>query len=222
PEYDHDLEGLSESPRVLLPAEEAQQIDRMLHFGQELKTPFVIYGAHEAFKRVDELKQANVPVLISLKWPEKPKDADPTDIPNYRDLVMRDQAPAVPGVLAKAGVKFAFYSDGVDTAPDLKKAIKKAIDAGLSRADAIRALTWNAAEIYGVSDRLGSIEKGKIANLVVMHGDAFDEKAIIEYVFVDGRQFQPSKEAQQGPPEPPPGSRKPSPTSYDSRTEDKN
>jgi hypothetical protein len=200
PEYDHDLEGLQESPRLLLPADESQQIDRIVNFGHELNVPFVIYGLHEGYRRIDELKQANVPVLISLKWPERPKDADPTDIPNYRELVMEEQAPAVPGMLAKAGVKFAFYSDGVDSAPDLKKAIKKSLDAGLSRADAVRALTMNAAEMYGVADRLGSIEKGKIANLVVTKGEAFDDKSTIEYVFVDGKEFQPSKEQQQGPP----------------------
>jgi imidazolonepropionase-like amidohydrolase len=172
----------------------------MLGFGAELKVPFVLYGLHEAYKRVDQIRAANVPALISLKWPEKPKDADPSDIPNYRDLLMRDRAPAVPGLLAKAGIKFGFYSDGVETAPDLKKALKKAIDAGLSRADAIRALTLNVAEIYGVSDCLGSIEKGKIANLTVTKGEAFDDKSTVEYVFIDGKQFRPSKEAQQGPP----------------------
>jgi hypothetical protein len=199
PEYDHDLEGLSESPRLLLPADEEQQIDRILNFGQELKRPFVVYGLHEAFKRVDELKHASVPALISLKWPEKPKDADPSDIPNYRDLVTRQEAPAVPGMLAKAGVEFAFYSDGMDTAADLKKALKKALDAGLARGDAIRALTLNAAQIYGVSDRLGSIEKGKIANLVVMKGDAFDDKTTVEYLFIDGKEFEPSKDLQKPP-----------------------
>jgi imidazolonepropionase-like amidohydrolase len=103
-------------------------------------------------------------------------------------------------MLAKAGVKFGFYSDGVDTAPDLKKDLKKALDAGLSRADAVRALTLNVAEIYGVSDRLGSIDKGKIANLVVTKGDAFDDKTTVEYVFIDGRQFQPSKDLQRAAP----------------------
>jgi Amidohydrolase family len=198
PEYDHDLEGLEESPRVLLPATEAQQIDRMLNFGPELKMPFVLYGLHEAFRRIDELKRANVPLFVSLKWPEKPRDADPNDIPNYRELKMREQAPAVAGMLSKAGVKFAFYTDGVDTAPDLKKALKKAIDAGLPRAEAIRALTLSAAEIYGVADRMGSIEKGKIANLVITRGEAFDDKTMVEYVFVDGKEFRPSKEIQQG------------------------
>jgi hypothetical protein len=201
PEYDHNLEGLAESPRLLLPAGEAQQIDRMLRFGQELKVPFVLYGLHEAYRCIDELKQSNVPLLISLKWPEKPKGGDPTEVPDYRQLEMRAQAPAVPGMLAKAGVKFGFYSDDVDRAPELKKTIKKAVDAGLSRTDAIRALTLNVAGIYGVSDRLGSIEKGKIANLVVTKGDAFDDKTTVEYVFVDGKQFQPLKELQQKPTE---------------------
>jgi hypothetical protein len=195
PEYDHTLEGLAESPRLLLPAVESQQIERMLLFGAELHQPFVLYGLHESFKEVDQLKQAKVPVLISLKWPEKPKDGDPQNVPNYRDLVLRDRAPAVPGMLAKAGVKFAFYSDGVDSAADLKKALKGALDAGLARADAIRALTLSPAEIYGVADRTGSIAKGKIANLTIMKGDPFEDKTTVEYVFIDGRQFQPSAEA---------------------------
>jgi Amidohydrolase family len=199
PQYDHDLEGLAQSPRLLLPADEEQQIDRILNFGRELKRPFVLYGLHEGYKRVDELKQANVPLLVSLKWPEKSKDADPADIPNYRDVLTRQQAPAVPGMLAKAGVEFAFYSDGIDTAPDLKKALKKAVDAGLPRTDAIRALTLNAAQIYGLADRLGSIEKGKIANLTVTRGDAFEDKTTVEYVFIDGTEFEPSKDLQKPP-----------------------
>ena len=135
-----------------------------------------------------------MPLLVSLKWPEKPKDSEPNDAANYRELLMREQAPAVPGLLAKAGMKFGFYSDGIDTTTGLWQAVKKAIDAGLPRADAIRALTRNAAEIYGISDRLGSIERGKIANLVITKGDVFEEKSTIEYVFVAGRKFEPPKE----------------------------
>jgi imidazolonepropionase-like amidohydrolase len=134
---------------------------------------------------------------------------------------MRDQAPAVPGMFAKAGVKFAFYSDGVNTAPELKKSVKKAIDAGLKREDAIRALTLTPAEIYGVSDRVGSIEKGKIANLVVMRGPAFDERSTVEYVFIDGEQFQPSKDIQKNPPPGSPGARRPTFTANDVDVESK-
>ncbi len=200
PEYDHTLEGLEESPRLLMPAVESQQIERMLAFAPELKKPFVLYGLHEGFRDIDLLKQSNVPLLISLKWPEKPKDGDPTEVPSYRELELREKAPGVPGMLAQAGVKFGFYADGVDSAADLKKAVKRALDAGLKRPDAIRALTLTPAEMYGVADRTGSIAKGKIANLVVMKGEAFDEKTTVEYVFVDGVQFKPSKESQQPPP----------------------
>lgn len=199
PEYDHNLTALEEAPRLLLPADEEQQIDRMLAFAHELNTPVVLYGLHEAFRRVHELKAANAPVMISLKWPEKPRDGDPNELPNYRDLVLRDLAPAVPGLLAKAGVKFGFFSDGIATAPDLKKAIRKALDAGLSSADAVKALTLNTAEIYGLADRMGSIEKGKIANVVVSKGEIFEDKPNIQYVFIDGREFRPSEETQKGP-----------------------
>ena len=106
--------------------------------------------------------------------------------------------PAASGRRSTGRVKFGFYSDGLDSAAELKKALKKAVDAGLSRADAIRALTLNAAEIYGVADRLGSVDKGKIANLVITKGDAFEEKTTVEYVFIDGKQFKPSKEVPAG------------------------
>ena len=70
--------------------------------------------------------------------------------------------------------------------------MKKAIDDGLSREDAVRALTLSPAEIYGVADRLGSIEKGKIANLVVTRGEIFDDRTKVEMVFVDGMKHMPA------------------------------
>src|SRR6516225_2504315 len=80
--------------------------------------------------------------------------------------------------------------DGVSTPKEVLKNAKKVIDAGPPGDVALRAFTANAAEIYGVADRLGSIEKGKIANLVVADGDLFNEKTKIKMVFVDGRRFE--------------------------------
>ena len=107
-----------------------------------------------------------------------------------RTLRFRDRAPSTPAAFAKAGVKFAFYSGAITNPKDILKAVKKSIDAGLAPDAALRALTLSPAEIYGVFDRLGSIEKGKIANLVVTDGDLFNEKTKIKYVFVDGRRFE--------------------------------
>src|SRR4029077_14068261 len=115
---------------------------------------------------------------------------DPEDKPSLRTLQFRDRAPSSPAALAKTGVKFAFYSGGIPAPKDALKAAKKSIDAGLAPDAALRAMTLSAAEIFGVADRLGSIESGKIANLVVTDGDLFEEKTKIKMVFVDGHKFE--------------------------------
>ena len=191
PAYDRALEGVLESSMMLLPAETDVEIERMVALGQELKHKVVLYGGHEAWRAVELLKQTQTTVLVSLKYPEKPRDSDPALDEPARVLRLRDKAPSAAAALAHAGVKFAFYSDGLTNPRDLMRAVKKAVDAGLSAEDAIRAMTLSPAEIYGVAGQIGSIEKGKIANLVVTDGDLFAEKTRIRYVFVDGNQFEP-------------------------------
>jgi len=193
PEYDRALEGVLESKQILLPANRLVEIDRMLRFAAELKQRAILYGAREGYRpeAADLLKKARVPVLMSLHWPEAPRDANPEDVDSLRTLETRDQAASAPALLKKAGVQFAFYSDGLEQPRDLQRAVKKAIDAGLSRGDALRALTLSPAEIYGVADRLGSIEKGKIANLVVTKGELFDDQTRVQFIFVDGRKYTP-------------------------------
>ena len=193
PAYDKTLEGVIESPRTLIPANRLVEIDRMIHLAKELKLNAVIYGGEQGWRGADLLVKANYPVLVSLKWPSRPADANPADIDTLRALEMRDKAPTTPGVLAKAGVKFAFYSDGITAPRDIMRAVKRAIDNGLSPTDAIRAMTLTPAEIYGVSDRLGSIDKGKIGNIVVADGDIF-AGAKVKYVFVDGMKYEPTQE----------------------------
>ncbi len=198
PEYDRALEGVIESPRVLLPANRRIDVDRLIRFANELHLQALLYGLAEGYRSADLLKSANATALVSLKWPEKAKDSDPEEPDSIRVLQIRDHAPSTPGVLARNGVRFALYSGGIDRRADLFRAVRKAIDAGLAPEDAVRAMTLTPAEIYGVADRLGSIEKGKIANLVVTKGDLFQDKTEVKYVFVDGVKFEPVEE-------PPPG-----------------
>jgi imidazolonepropionase-like amidohydrolase len=196
PEYDRALEGVLESKQILLPANRLVEIDRMLRFAAELRQRAILYGARECYRpeAADLLKKAGAPVLVSLHWPEAPRDANPEDVDSFRTLETRDKAPSAPALLKKAGVQFALYSDGLDQPRDLQRAVKKAIDAGLARQDALRALTLSPAEIYGVADRLGSIEKGKIANLVVTKGELFDDQTRVQFIFVDGRKYTPMAE----------------------------
>jgi hypothetical protein len=143
-----------------------------------------------SYEVAPEIAEKKVPVLVNLKWPEGEKDTDPDDKPSIRILRFRDKATSSPAALAKAGVPFAFYSGGITSPKDILKAAKKSIDAGLAPDAALRALTLTPAEIYRVADRLGSIEKGKIADLVVTDGDLFDEKTKIQFIFVDGKRFE--------------------------------
>lgn len=190
-EYDRALEGVLASPRVLLPAATRVELERMAKFGAELKRPVVLYGGHDAVRAMDAIKATGFPVLVSLQFPEKPKEANPELRDSVRTLELREAAPAAAAALQNAGVRYAFYSSGIEKPSELRAALKKAIDAGLSREDAVRALTLSAAEIYGVADRLGSLEPGKIANLTVVDGDWFQERAKVKAVIIDGVKYEP-------------------------------
>jgi len=200
PAYDRALEGVIASKRILFPANRLVEMDRMLRFAAELKQPVVLYGGREAYRpeAVEVLKKAGAPVLISMRWPEAPRDANPDDVDSMRVLEQREKAPGAPALLGKAGVRFALYTDGLEQPRDIQRAVKKAIDAGLSRDEALRALTLSPAEIYGVADRLGSIDKGKIANLVITKGEIFDDRTTIQMIFVDGKTYTPAADATGG------------------------
>jgi hypothetical protein len=180
---------------VLLPANSSVQILRALKLSSEWKVPAVIYGGQQAYAVVSAIATQKLPVLVNLKWPEVAKDADPEAEQTLRDLRFRDRAPSTPAALAKAGVKFAFYSDGLTGPKDIFKSLKRATDAGLAPEAALRALTLDAAEILGAGDRMGSIQPGRIANLVVTDGDIFNEKTKVKQVFVDGRWYPVHEEA---------------------------
>jgi imidazolonepropionase-like amidohydrolase len=191
---------------VLLPANSSVQILRALKLSGEWKVPAVIYGGQQAYAVASAIAAQKMPVLVNLKWPEVAKDADPEAEQTLRDLRFRDRAPSAPAALAKAGVKFAFYSDGLTGPKDIFKSLKRATDAGLAPEAALRALTLDAAEILGVGDRMGSIQPGRIANLVVTDGDIFNEKTKVKQVFVDGRWYPIHEEAK---PSDKPGDTKP-------------
>ena len=175
---------------VLLPANNDIQILRALRLADEWKIAPVLYGGQQGYAVADSLAAKKAAVIVNLKWPERAKDGDPDAEQNLRELRFRDHAPGTPAALAKANVKFAFYSGGLGSPKDIQKNVKKALDAGLTPEQAIKAFTQDAADILGLGDRMGSIAPGKIANLVVTDGDIFNEKTKVKHVFVDGRWYE--------------------------------
>jgi len=192
-------QAVEEHMLVLIPANNSAQLRRALDLVDRWQLDHgdhvdgVIYGGQMGYEVAGEIgaRKQKIPVLVNLKWPEGEKDADPDEKPSLRTLRFRDKAPSSPAALAQAGAPFAFYSGGITAPKDILKAAKKSIEAGLAPDAALRALTLTPAEIYRVADRMGSIESGKIANLVVTDGDLFDERTKIKMVFVDGKRFEP-------------------------------
>ena len=184
------LRSVEQRELVLLPANNSIQILRALRLADEWKIRAALYGGQEGYAVVDAIAAKKIPVLVNLKWPERSKDSDPDEEQTLRELRFRDRAPSTPAAFAKSGVKFALYSGGLKEPKEIFKNTRKAIDAGLAPEAALRAFTLDAADILGVSDRLGSIQPGKIANLVVADGDLWNEKTKVKHVFVDGRWFE--------------------------------
>ena len=202
PERDRAIEPIRRQLRegwpALFPATSRSDVARALATTTEMGVRPVIYGAHGAYDAADLLAANGVPALVNLDWPAPPRDGDPDDVPALADLRRYDRAATTPGVLAAAGVTFAFYAGELDDPSEALAAARRAVAQGLSADDAIRAFTLSAAEIFGLDDRLGSIETGKIANLIVAGGALFDAGTAIETVFVDGERFDAAGEEEEG------------------------
>jgi imidazolonepropionase-like amidohydrolase len=195
PEADKSLDALLPVLNGALPivfnANTANEIVRALDLAQEFKLNAIIAGGQEAWKVAGRLKKQNVPVLLSLNFPKRTAAASPeADAESLEILRLRAETPKTAGRLAQAGIKFAFQSGGMTSINDFLTNANKAVENGLAKDAAIRAMTLSSAEILGVDNRLGSIEKGKIANLVVSRGDAFNKDKTITHVFVDGKLFE--------------------------------
>jgi imidazolonepropionase-like amidohydrolase len=172
---------------VVFHADRERDIRRALDLAEEFRLKAVIAGGTEAWKVTDRLGQADVPVLLSLNFPRRTTaamaQADPEPLRVLRERV---EAPKTAAKLAAAKVRFAFQSGAMSNITDFLPNAGKTIENGLLKDEAIRALTARPAEIFGLSDRLGTIETGKIANLTVVRGDLFDRNSRIAQVFIDG------------------------------------
>jgi imidazolonepropionase-like amidohydrolase len=204
PEYDRKLAALQPALKgelpVLFVANSDGDIRRALMIADEFKLKPMIAGAMYGYRVADMLKTRNVPVILSLDFPRRSADLPEDESESLRVLRERAETRRGPAALAQAGVRFAFTS-GTLRPQDFIASVQTAIDNGLSKDEALRALTVNAAEIFGVADQLGTIEEGKIANLVVTSGDLLARDARIRHVFIDGSEVElrrPEPPAQRG------------------------
>ena len=191
PNYDPALDALQPALDGKLPvafeADAEREIVRALSMAKEFKLTPLITGGREADKAAADLKAANARVIYSLNFPTRSRALAPDADEPLAALRTRAQAPRVPAALEKAGIPFAFSSSGLREERDFVRNAARAVTEGLPAEAAIRALTINAARIAGADSRVGSLERGKIANVLVTDGDLFEDRTTVKHVFVDGR-----------------------------------
>ena len=196
PVYDRKLAALqpalSGAMPVLFVTNTEGDIRRALTIIDEFKLKPIIEGALYGYRVASILKARNIPVILSVDFPRRPAELPEDEDEPLRVLRARAEVPRGASRLAQAGVKFAFTSGSLRPA-DFIANVQKAVENGLSKDEALRALTINAAEILGTSDQLGSIEVGKIANLVVTSGDLLARDTKVRHVFIDGSEIELKK-----------------------------
>jgi imidazolonepropionase-like amidohydrolase len=191
PAYESPLEALQPALARRLPVafrgDSAREILRALDMAKAFKLDTIVTGAREADLVAADLKSADARVIVGLDFPKRPDALAPDADESLTALRARANAPKTAAALAKAGIPFAFASGSLDDARDFLKNAAKTVQNGLARDEAIKALTLQAATIAGAADRIGSIEVGKLANVIVTDGDLFGDKTTIKHVFVEGR-----------------------------------
>ncbi|HYG17916.1 MAG TPA: amidohydrolase family protein [Ohtaekwangia sp.] len=165
---------------VMIEVNAAKDIQAALQWAKERKLKKVILtGVSEGWRVADEIAGAGHPVITGPVLEEPTRDYDRYDRP-YANA----------GLMHKAGVKVALRTmSGTGNDRNLPYHAGFAAAYGLGKEEALKAVTITAAEIFGVQDKLGSIEAGKHATLLVCNGDPFETQTILKYVFINGWQM---------------------------------
>jgi imidazolonepropionase-like amidohydrolase len=173
---------------LLVAADKATDIDAALRVARQNDLKIIIGGGAEAWMVADKLAAANVPVLTGAM----------NNIPGSFATLGQSQENA--GALRRAGVKVVITGNGPGdeetfNVRNIKQEAGNAVAYGMSWDDALRAITLTPAEVFGVADRVGSLQAGRDANVVIWSGDPFEFGSVPEHVFVKGREYlQPDRQ----------------------------
>lgn len=195
PEYSAKYEILSDyavgKKPVIFLCRNQYDIRRAICLASELKLVYSICDlGNEAFRAIPELKEAKVRILLPLTF-----KAPSTSVHTQMGREAREKAENElyvknPAKLAEAGIPFVFTSLGTDDPQSFMEGIREAIENGLPEEKALQALTTEAAKFMKLERALGTVEPGKIANLILVEGKLFAEGAKVKLVFADGNKFE--------------------------------
>jgi imidazolonepropionase-like amidohydrolase len=155
-------------------------------------------GSGEEYRIVDVLRGRTDPLILPVNFPDAPDVDDPEAALNASLAELRHWylAPTNAATLAGAGIEFAITTDGLSAVDDFLPNLRTAVARGLSPDVALAALTTTPARWLGIDRTHGTIEQGKVANLVVSEGDLFTEEATVRDVWVHGVVYGVTRAAQ--------------------------
>ncbi len=181
---------------LLFEANSDEQVLRSLRFTEEFNIQPWIRGSGHEYTLLDVLTSADAPLILPLAFPDAPNVESPESALNQNLSTLRHWylAPENPARVADAGLEFSFTTDGMDDPAHTLANLRKAVHAGLDKETALAALTTNPANLLGVHQTHGSLERGKKANIVVASGDLFESDASIVDVWVEGKRHRVNPE----------------------------
>ena len=166
-------------------------IFRASNIAKEFDQSFIIKTAGNEYQRLNEVKATGSKLIVPLSFPKTYDVEDPSAARevSLSQLKHWELAPTNLGAVAKAGISFSITATGLEKSSDFWPNIQKAIEHGLTEEDAFKALTVTPAEFLGVSDKVGSLEKGKLANFIITSAPLFKNETIIYENWVQGNRF---------------------------------
>ncbi len=166
----------------------ALRADRL---AREFGRSAILRGSGREYRRLDAIRATGRAVILPLDFPGAPPVTNPDEAVNVslEELMHWDLAPENPARLARAGVPIAFTAEGLPDSITFLESVRKAVRRGLDKDAALRALTVTPAAMFGLEERLGTLDPGRAANLVVADGDIFARKTKVREVWIDGRRF---------------------------------
>jgi imidazolonepropionase-like amidohydrolase len=195
PEYNAKYEVLSDfvagGKPVIFLCRNQNDIRRAIRLASELKLIYSICDlGNEAFQAIPELKEAKVWVLLPLTFKAPSSSVHAQMGREQREKAEEEVYSKNPAKLAEAGVPFVFTSLGTDDPQSFMEGVRKAVENGLPEEKALRALTTEAARFMKLEKALGTLEPGKIANLILVEGELFSKDSKVRFVFADGKRFE--------------------------------
>ena len=187
------LEALSENlslPSVFL-ANNYHDVLRIAKIGKEFGINYIIKSGGDDYKRINEIKALNLPLILPLNFPKAPDVEDPIDAENVALSTLKhwELAPSNPSSVAKAGISFSFTAFDLAQKNTLSAQIQQAIKDGLAETDALAALTVNPAKLLKLDDKVGSIKNGLVANFLITDKGIFEDGSKILENWVQGEKY---------------------------------